>query len=679
MNSGAVRILHLEDDPLDAELIASILADDGLVCQFHRAATGAEFVAALDGDYDLIISDYSLPAFDGITAQRLAGERRPDLPFVFVSGTMGEEVAIERLNAGATDYVLKQRLGRLPRAVRRALKEAQNRLRRTRAEAEVRRLNAELEGRVEERTRQLATANAELAAREMELQKSKAFLASIVENVPAVLFVKDAATRRYVRFNRAGEELLGLSRDQVVGKTDEDLFPPHVAADFTHTDSDLLLGAIPFIARDHVIATPHGPRFLHTEKRPIADTSGRPAYLLGISLDITDRREAEEQAGQARLEADRANRAKSHFLSRMSHDFRTPLNAIMGFAQLLELDEGLTVEQLDNVSHIRKGGLHLLELVNEVLDISRIETGQLSLSMEPVRVADVLRNVAELLRPLAESRRITVSVDDADHHDCHALADSPRLGQVLVNLVGNAVKYSYEGDSVRVTVARQNGRIRIRVSDSGPGIPDAKRALLFRPFERLGAEQGPVEGTGLGLALAKGLMEAMNGAIGIEDTMLGATFWIELVEAADTSEHVSTERSDAVSPRSPGRGTVLYIEDNKSNVRLLERLLSHRPDVRLLTAATGTEGFSRAVRESPGLILLDMHLPDLSGDQILDRLSRDRRSRDIPVVILSADATRLQAERMLEAGARAYLTKPLVLSSLLATIDEHLAPGEDVV
>lgn len=678
MNNRPVRILHLEDDPVDAELIAELLAADGLACEVDRVVARTEFLAALEGDYDLILSDYALPAFDGVTAQQLARERRPDLPFVFVSGTMGEEVAIERLNAGATDYVLKQRLERLPRAVRRALQEAHTRQERARAEEEVRRLNAELEARVEERTRQLAAANAELALREAELAKSEAFLHSVIENVPAVLFVKDAQTGRYVRFNRAGEELLGLSRDQVLGRTDADLFPPDIAEELHQSDTDILLGRTLVSTREHVIATPRGPRYLHTEKRPIPDPSGRPAYLLGISVDITERRQAEEAAGQARLEADRANRAKSYFLSRMSHDFRTPLNAIMGFAQLLELDENLTPEQLDNVSHIRKGGMHLLELVNEVLDISRIETGQLSLSMEPVRVSDVLRSVVDLLRPLAESRRITVAIDDADHGSCYARADTQRLGQVLVNVIGNALKYSYETRTVRVTVARRDGRIRISVSDTGPGIPESKRDLLFRPFERLGAEQGPVEGTGLGLALAKGLMEAMNGAIGFEDARPGATFWIELDECAETPRQASAS-ADAAATRPPGRGTVLYIEDNRANVRLLERLLAHRPGVRLLTAATGTEGFACAVRESPGLILLDLHLPDLQGDEILERLARDSRTRDIPVIVLSADATRDHAERVLKMGARGYLTKPLLLSALLAAIDEHLAPREDPV
>src|SRR5690606_2737114 len=237
--------------------------------------------------------------------------------------------------------------------------------------------------------------------------------------------------------------------------------------------------------------------------------------------------------------------------------------------------------------------------------------------------------VVDLLRPLAESRRITVAIDDADHGSCYARADTQRLGQVLVNVIGNALKYSYETRTVRVTVARRDGRIRISVSDTGPGIPESKRDLLFRPFERLGAEQGSVEGTGLGLALAKGLMEAMNGTIGLEEVPRGATFWIELVESPGTSEQ-SPETAATVSARPHGRGPVLYIEDNRSTGRLLERLLAHRPGVTLLTAVTGMEGFAIAVRECPGVILLDLHLPDVPGEEILERLARDSRTRDIP-------------------------------------------------
>jgi PAS domain S-box-containing protein len=669
----SLRILHLEDDPVDAELVAATLAAAGVQSVIVRVKTRAEFLDALNQDFDLVLSDHSLPGFDGVAAQVLAGERRPDLPFVFVSGTMGEEVAIERLNAGATDYVLKQRLERLPTAVRRALDEARNRRERERAEAEVRRLNAELEARVVERTQQLASANEALARHEAELSKTTAFLDSIVENLPAMVFVKDAVDRRFVLFNRAGEELLGMSRAEILGRTARDVFPPPIADAFEQRDSELLAGRTDRSTVDEVVATrARGPRILHTKKMPVVGSDGGPAYLLGISVDVTERRHAEEEARLAKLEAERANKSKSDFLSRMSHDLRTPLNAILGFAQLLESDESLGPDQADNARQILRGGAHLLELINEVLEISRIEAGQLALSLEPVGLFETVREVVDLMRPLAESRGIAMTCDTA-HDGWYVRGDKQRLRQVLVNLIGNAVKYNRPNGTVHIAAERTDGRVRLRISDTGLGIPEEKRSLLFRPFERLGAEQGPVEGTGLGLALAKALIEAMSGSIGAENQRNGATFWIELPETQPAGESHGERVVAGPAAARHGQGTVLYIEDNRSNVRLLQRLLERRPTVRLLFAGTGAEGIAVATREQPGLIFLDLHLPDMHGEAILRRLRATPRTASIPVAVLSADATGAQSERLLAGGAQAYVTKPFALTTVLALIDEHLA------
>src|SRR5437868_4517238 len=325
-----LRILHLEDDEADGELVAATLAQEGVVCECVRAESREQFLSAIDGAFDLILSDYAIPGFDGVSAQTIARERRPDLPFVFVSGTMGEEVAIDRMKAGATDYVLKHRLIRLAPAVRRALEESHNRRQRERAEAEVRRLNAELEERVVERTAQLAETNlllieygedgrpaavlgyaldiADRKTAEEEVRRANAFLDSIIENLPVMLFVKDARDLRFVRFNRAGEHMLSIGRTTILGKTDKDLFPPHVADAYGATDRATLTGrSIVDIPEDIVPTRDRGPRILHTRKIPICDSRGEPAYLLGISEDITERRTAEEEARLAKLEAERAN------------------------------------------------------------------------------------------------------------------------------------------------------------------------------------------------------------------------------------------------------------------------------------------------------------------------------------------------------------------------------------
>jgi PAS domain S-box-containing protein len=532
-----------------------------------------------------------------------------------------------------------------------------------------------LEGRVAERTRQLEEANAALSNREAELRNTTTFLDSIIDNLPAVLFVKDVKERRYMRLNRAGEEVLGMPAAEVIGRTDHDLFPSDLASALSQGDAKVLdQHATVSLADETVPTRSGGERNLQITKVPVRNATGQAEYLLGIAVDLTGRRQAEEEARAARIEAERASRAKSQFLSRMSHDLRTPLNAMLGFAQLLDMDPSLSQDHAESVRHILKGGSHLLKLVNEVLDIARIESGGLSLSLEPVRVSEVVEEVVQLMRPLAESRKIAITAV-LENPDLHMLADNQRLKQVLLNLVGNAIKYNRDHGRVELSVRRDGTRVRVEVHDTGRGIAADKRWLLFRPFERLGAEQGNIEGTGLGLAVAKGLIEAMNGRIGVDTPAEGATFWITLPEAQTAASHAADDAMPPAQADAPRGGTVLYIEDNPSNIRLIERLLTRRPGIRLLIARDGGEGLRVAAEHAPDLILLDLHLPDMSGRDVLASLVADDRTSAIPVVIVSADATTAQSERLLQFGARAYLTKPILLSAFLEMVDRHLAEG----
>ena len=261
---------------------------------------------------------------------------------------------------------------------------------------------------------------------------------------------------------------------------------------------------------------------------------------------------------------------------------------------------------------------------------------------------------------------------------CLVQADKRRLKQILLNIVSNAVKYNRDDGAVTISASDTETTVRIRITDTGPGIAPAEQALLFRPFERLGADRRGVEGTGLGLAVAKALMDSMHGAIGIEANTAGATFWVELPKAhGDAALGRPKEDVPTSIPSPEGAGTVLYVEDNRSNVRLLERLLGRRPRVRLISAENGHDGLCRAAAEEPRLIFLDLHLPDMGGEQVLEQLRADERTRRIPVVVLSADATHLQTERLLRAGADGYLTKPLALPAVLAMVDQHLSPDGD--
>ena len=387
-----------------------------------------------------------------------------------------------------------------------------------------------------------------------------------------------------------------------------------------------------------------------------------------LAAGLVERRRA-EQAAEA------ANRAKSEFLSRMSHELRTPLNGVLGFAQLLELDV-LSARQRESVEHILKGGRHLLRLIDEVLDLARIETGKLSVSLEPVLAGEAIRGALDLIRPQAAAREVTLAPEITG--DVFVRADRQRLQQVLLNLLSNAVKYNHDGGTVTISCApaAEPGRVRVAVTDTGPGIAPAMQERLFTPFDRLGAEQTGIEGTGLGLSLSRRLVEAMGGRLLVDSRPGdGATFIVELAAAeapAVAAPPVDDAGVTAAPP--PIQGTVLYVEDNLANLRLVERVLGRRPGLTLLSAMQGSHGLELARSHRPGLVLLDLHLPDLRGDELLARLRRDARTRDIPVVVLSADATAGQIRQLLAAGARAYLTKPLDVTELLGLVDEVFDP-----
>jgi CheY-like chemotaxis protein/anti-sigma regulatory factor (Ser/Thr protein kinase) len=360
----------------------------------------------------------------------------------------------------------------------------------------------------------------------------------------------------------------------------------------------------------------------------------------------------------------------------MSHELRTPLNALLGFAQLLELKEQASDDE-ESTEQILRAGRHLLGLINEILDLSRIETGSLGLSPEPVELVELVEETASLVRPLAAERRIAVEVSDAGA-GATARADRQRLKQVLLNLASNAVKYNHDEGTIRFAcAATPDGKVRIDVADTGPGLSDDQIGRLFVPFERLGAENTGVEGTGIGLALSRHLVEAMAGTLEVRSTPgEGATFTVELPAAqnplAGDGADEADRQSEALAP--DVAGGVLYIEDNPSNLRLVERIVSHRDGIQLFTSTRGAEGLDLARAHHPDLILLDLHLPDLGGGEVLARLQADPATSDIPVVIVSADATPGQIDRLMAAGALHYLTKPLDVGELLAVLDRLLAP-----
>ena len=406
--------------------------------------------------------------------------------------------------------------------------------------------------------------------------------------------------------------------------------------------------------------------------------TGAVVGILSYVTDVEDRKAAESAMRAAQEAAEAANRAKSEFLSRMSHELRTPMNAVLGFGQLLEQDD-LTPDQLESVSYILKAGRHLLGLIDEVLDIARIEAGNLSLSPEPVRADRAIDETLDLIRPMAEARGIRLVHEPPPTDGPYVLADHQRLKQILLNLLSNAVKYNSERGQVTVTSATTAaGQVRITVTDTGRGISPSQRELLFTPFQRLGAEQDDVEGTGIGLVLSRNLAEAMGGRLDVDTTGPGSRFWVELPVAEGAAERLGRLDEGRAARRTAvthdgERAFILCIEDNPSNARLMERMLDSRPGLELIVAGQGRLGVELAREHLPRLVLLDLHLPDITGDEVLRRLRRDPATADIPVVVVSADGTHGQQSRLLNIGATAYLTKPYDVTQLLGLIDEAVA------
>ncbi len=406
---------------------------------------------------------------------------------------------------------------------------------------------------------------------------------------------------------------------------------------------------------------------------------GEPQYLFNIMSDYTEELTRQQQLAEAKEAAERASQAKSEFLSSMSHELRTPMNAILGFAQILEYDEVLGEEQHDSVHEIIKAGRHLLELINEVLDLAKIESGSIVLSLEPVNLAELVNECVSLVTPVAQRRDISISRDEVG--ESLVRCDRTRFKQVLINLLSNAIKYNREKGEVHIEVtAAGEEMLRITVADTGMGIAASDFEQLFQPFNRLSAEHSEIEGTGIGLSITRSLVEMMGGTIGVDsEPGVGSRFWVELpretashstspVEHGAFADELREETSEKLH-------TLLYIEDNPANLKLVSQILAKRSHIRLITAHEAELGLELAAAHRPDLILLDINMPYMDGYQTLAVLQSDQRLQDIPVVAVTANALRRDMERGIAAGFAAYLTKPLDVAGFLAVVDRYLNNG----
>ncbi len=515
---------------------------------------------------------------------------------------------------------------------------------------------------------------------EIDLQKSNRQLASahqatqlIMDNSQDVICSLDAQGR-FLSTNAASQSLWGYESEELIGRCYLVLVHPEDRAWSKEAEEGTRVRG----KRSDFVN-----RCLRKDGAIVdvlwsASWSAADEIMVCVAHDVTEQQRVEKELREAKETADRANRAKSEFLSRMSHELRTPLNAILGFGQLLDRQDPQP-RQRPHVNHILTAGRHLLELINEVLDISRIESDRMQLSLEPVFVQEALKGAVAMIRPLANEHEINLFLPPDEEMEHFVMADHHRLKQVLLNLLNNGVKYTEAGGAVMLECSRNGETVRLAVHDTGVGIAPEMLERAFTPFDRLGAQQSGVEGTGLGLTLSRRLVQAMDGKIGVESKVgEGSTFWLELARtesplAAIAEGRIAFERAQR--PALARRRTILCIEDNSANLDLIEQILQEDQSIELLTAMQGRIGLDLARQHAPDLILLDLHLPDMSGADVLAALQAGETTRRIPTVVLSADASPGQLKRLLAAGAREYLTKPIDLTQFYRLVEET-APGQ---
>ncbi|MDX8408696.1 MAG: response regulator [Mariprofundales bacterium] len=647
-----LRILIADDSAISRTMIRRALESQGaILCEAEDGIAAVELLN--QQPIDLLITDFVMPSMDGLDLTQYVREEmgNADLPIMLVTAASDLNTEVKALNLGVDDFLVK------PFSHEELVARIANHQRRIR-------LTEELKARQQDKVRLDAAVG-----------RDTAILNAVSD---AIIMIDRSATIEL--FNQAAEAIFGYHSAEVVGSNISLLMHPELAAQHDdYVKNSRIHGKLVFGHERQLQAiTKQGNTIaIELNVTPVVMEDGE-THFVGVARDISERLHRSQQLQQAQQLAEEANQAKTDFLSSMSHELRTPLNAILGFGEMLQMD-ALDPRQSKCVHHILDGGHHLLELVNEILDLAKVESGKTTLSIETLMLKHPIDAVLTTLAPIAEKRRIALHYT-CDHDTSHFVnADQTRVKQILTNLISNAIKYNRTEGSVWINCEGQGeGFVRVMVRDDGLGIADADHGQVFAPFQRLGQESSDIEGTGIGLTYCKKLVEMMGGTIGFNSKAgSGSTFWFTLPrsepDAHPREEPLPQPPSDHM-PKSGNNNerTLLYIEDNPPNRDLMAMITDQIDHLTLHTAVDGESGLSLAKALRPDIIIVDINLPGMDGYSVRRRLAAMAETRDTPTFALSAAATNNDVRKGRKAGFSGYLTKPMNVNEIRAIIQETL-------
>jgi PAS domain S-box-containing protein len=667
------RVLIVDDSMTYIQELASQLREEDYVV--IMASSGEEALACLATEQvDGILLDLIMPGLSGQEACKLIKQRAiwRDIPLIMLTAHDDRDAMIECINAGADDYIAKSADFEVLKVRLRA------HLRRKHFEDENHRIREKLVRSETEATARVLI-EAEQLKLDQRLRDQQFYTRSLIEsNIDALMTTDPAGIITDV--NKQMEALTGSTRDELIGSPFKSYF----------TDSARAEAGIKLVLSDKKVTDYELTARARDGKKTLVSYNATTFHdrdrtlqgVFGVARDVTERKRFEQALQETNVElesaksaAEKANLAKSDFLSGMSHELRSPLNAILGFAQLMDTASPPPSDiQKESITQILQAGWHLLKLINEILDLSVVESGKVSLSLEPVSLPEVLLECQTMMEAQAQQRGIVMTFPQFKQPS-FIWADQTRLKQIVINLLSNAIKYNQASGQVTVDyTVMSSERIRISFKDTGAGLSPEKITQLFQPFNRLGQVAGIVAGTGIGLVVTKQLVELMDGVMGVDSTVgQGSVFWVELRSTpAPELKVIAPEEAApklAIKPIDAPRKILLYIEDNPANMRLVERLIDRRTDIKLLKAVDGLQGIALARASLPDVILMDINLPGISGIDALKILQDGPSTAHIPVVAISANAMSRDIEVGRQLGFFRYLTKPIVVEEFMSTLD----------